>query len=149
MILYNAGVRGEQSSLIELRDVFPTFLELAGVCGSENLDGLSLLRDNGREYLHGEHSGDETTGNQYIVTKTDKYCWFMQSGREQYFDLSKDPFERHDKIDDPACSKRIAYLRSLLMQELREREEGYTDGSRLIAGQSQRAVLHFLKEEMS
>ena len=149
MILYNAGVRGEQSSLIELRDVFPTFLELAGVCGSENLDGLSLLRDNGREYLHGEHSGDETTGNQYIVTKTDIYCWFMQSGREQYFDLSKDPFERHDKIDAPACSKRIAYLRSLLMQELREREEGYTDGSRLIAGQSQRAVLHFLKEEMS
>lgn len=140
MILYNGGLRGCQDDLIELRDVFPTFLELAGTNIPENLDGKSMLHSNNREYLHGEHSGGDI-GNQYIVTKTDKYCWFMESGQEQYFDLATDPKEMHDGIHDPAYQERIAVLRNLLIQELDGREEGYTDGSVLFVGRTQRAVL--------
>lgn len=68
-------------------EVLPTFAELAGSDIPETLDEISMLHPNGREYLHGEHSGGDI-GNQHIVTKTDKYCWFMESGREQYFDLN-------------------------------------------------------------
>lgn len=140
MILYNGGLRGCQDDLIELRDVFPTFLELAGTNIPENLDGKSMLHSNNREYLHGEHSGGDI-GNQYIVTKTDKYCWFMESGQEQYFDLATDPKEMHDGIHDPTYQERITVLRNLLIQELDGREEGYTDGSVLFVGRTQRAVL--------
>ena len=143
MILWNGGLRGVQEDLVELRDVLPTFAELAGADIPETVDGVSMLHPNGREYLHGEHSGGDI-GNQYIVTKTDKYCWFMESGREQYFDLNRDPKEMHDRIQDPACRERIAYLRNLLIRELEGREEGYTDGSALIAGRPQKSVLDCL-----
>ena len=140
MILWNAGPRGMQEDLVELRDVLPTFAELAGAGIPETVDGISMLHPNGREYLHGEHSGGDI-GNQYIVTKTDKYCWFMESGREQYFDLKSDPKEMHDRIQDPACRERVACLKNLLIRELEGREEGYTDGSALIAGRPQKSVL--------
>ena len=93
-----------------------------------------------RSYIHGEHSAG-ALGNQYIVTQRDKYVWFMESGREQYFDLASDPRELHDGIADPANRERIAELRNILIRELGGREEGYTDGTRLIPGRNQRAVL--------
>ncbi|MCI9278626.1 arylsulfatase [bacterium D16-50] len=129
--------------LTELRDILPTLTELAGVDTPEGVDGVSLLQDPDREYLHGEHSGGDL-GNHYIVTKTDKYCWFTQSGREQYFRLDKDPKELHDAIEEPDCQERIAHLRSLLIQELTGREEGYTDGLRLIPGRPEKCCLSFL-----
>ena len=129
--------------LTELRDILPTLTELAGVDTPEGVDGVSLLQDPDREYLHGEHSGGDL-GNHYIVTKTDKYCWFTQSGREQYFRLDKDPKELHDAIEEPDCQECIAHLRSLLIQELTGREEGYTDGLRLIPGRPEKCCLSFL-----
>ena len=129
--------------LAELRDILPTLVELSGSTIPDSIDGLSLLHDNEREYLHGEHSGGEL-GDQYIVTKQDKYCWFMESGREQYFRLDTDPNELHDAIGDAEYQDRIAYLRQILINELTGREEGYTDGSQLISGRPQRSCLSFL-----
>ena len=40
--------------------------------------------------------------------------------------------------------KRISYLRGLLIKELAGREEGYTDGTRLIPGRRQKSCLSFL-----
>jgi len=144
MILYNAAVRGRQDTLVELRDVMPTLLELADAPIPDSIDGVSMLRDSGREYLHGEHSGGDI-GNHYIVTKTDKFCWFSQSGREQYFDLGHDPKEMHDLIDSPAHQERISLLRHKLIEALTGREEGYSDGEQLIPGRPQRSVLSFLE----
>lgn len=129
--------------IAELRDILPTMVELAGGQTPEGIDGVSLLHENHREYLHGEHSGGDL-GNQYIVTKEDKFCWFMESGREQYFRLDQDPQELHDAIRDPEYQDRIAYLRNILIRELEGREEGYTDGVRLIPGRKQKSCLSFL-----
>lgn len=132
-----------RDQLVELRDILPTLVDLAGAEPPREIDGVSMLGDCGREYLHGEHSGGGL-GNQYIVTKKDKYCWFMESGREQYFRLDSDPKELHDRIADPDCQERIACLRQILIEELAGREEGYTDGERLIPGRPQKACLSFL-----
>lgn len=143
LIVWNGGIRGERENLAELRDILPTLLEFAGAAAPDSLDGESLLRTGGREYLHGEHSGGDQS-NHFIVTKTDKFCWFSQSGREQYFDLAADPQELHDRIGDPACQERISLLRHKLIEALDGREEGYSDGERLIPGKEPRAVLSFL-----
>ena len=63
---------------------------------------------------------------------------------EQYFRLDRDPAELHDAIGDADCQERIAFLRQLLIRELAGREEGYTDGTRLISGRPQRCCLSFL-----
>ncbi len=133
-------------SVTELRDVMPTFLDIAGLPPQKELDGSSLMplvKDPSqkiRESLHGEH----TLGihsNHFIVTERDKYIWYSQTGQEQYFDLSLDPKELTDRINDPACQERIALLRSQLIQRLAHREEGYSDGQRLITKQEPKTLL--------
>jgi arylsulfatase len=42
--------------IVELRDVMPTLLDIAGIPIPHGLDGVSLLRSGAREYLHGEHT---------------------------------------------------------------------------------------------
>ena len=53
---------------------------------------------------------------------------------EQYFHLETDPKEQHDGINDTQYQERINYLRSLLIAELKNRPEGFSDGTKLIPG---------------
>lgn len=129
-------------SLVELRDVMPTTLDIAGAPIPATLDGKSMLHGLDREWLHGEHVYEPfKKSHQFIVTKTDKYIWFSQTGEEQYFDLVKDPGETHNAIADPQYAQRIAELRGHLIQELAGCEEGYSDGEKLIVGCTPKAVL--------
>ena len=120
-------------AIVELRDVMPTCLDIAKATIPENLDGLSMLKDNTRDYLHGEHQYGALS-NQFIVTKTAKYIWFSQDGREQYFDLSKDPNETHNAINDDIYQGDIIKMRECLMNELGNRPEGYVKNRKLIVG---------------
>ncbi len=144
-LLPKRGIR--HTAVAGLEDILPTLAEWAGAPLPSDLDGhslLPLLKGSGspvRPYLHGEHSGGDL-GNQFIVTETDKFCWYMESGAEEYFDLASDPQECRNRISDPACQERILQLRSWLIAELEGREEGYTDGTRLIPGRPQQAVLN-------
>lgn len=139
--------RRVDNRLAELRDIMPTLLELAGKdsCG---LDGISLLDREQRTYLHGEHQADGLDrGNQFIVTETDKYIWFPQSGREQYFNLAEDPEETHNGTCDSRYQERIQLLRQILTEELKGCPEGYSDGKHLYEGKTGKASLDFAVSE--
>lgn len=134
-------------SVVELRDILPTLLDIAELPIPEGIDGLSLKdelfeeKPINRSYLHGEHSGIPEQSNQWITTPQDKYIWFTQTNIEQYFDLAHDPRETHNLINDPQYQERISILRNHLIQELAGREEGYSDGEKLIAGREPKALL--------
>jgi hypothetical protein len=70
----------------------------------------------------------------YLVDGHTKYIWYSQTGRELLFDLDRDPQERHDLTRDPGAEERLAPWRRQLIERLRRRPEGFTDGERLIAG---------------
>ncbi|MBO4368063.1 MAG: arylsulfatase [Clostridia bacterium] len=134
---------------VELMDVMPSLLDGCGISIPDTVDGKSFLplargeKAQWREWIHGEHAyAWERGGVQFIVTGHDKYIWFSCDGREQYFDLAADPREEKDRIADPACQARIAELRAILIRELNGREEGFSDGSRLIPGRPCVSVLH-------
>lgn len=133
--------------VLELRDIMPTLLDFAHISIPNSVEGLSLKdlieeRDSTwREYIHGEHSfGDDS--NHYIVTKKDKFLWFSQRCEEQYFDLEKDPKELTNLINSGEYKERIDYLRKILIRELDGREEGYTDGNRLLKGHPVSTLKH-------
>ena len=138
-------------SVVELRDVMPTLLSLAGAPIPDTVDGYDLLplaRDPKgavRPWLHGEHSYGEFS-NHWIVTETDKYIWFPVTGQEQYFDLASDPHELTDRIDDPEVRERVSYLRSCLVQSLTGRPEGFTDGEKLIPGRPYPETMDHLRQ---
>jgi arylsulfatase len=60
--------------------------------------------------------------------------WYTQDGREQFFRLSDDPSECHDRIAKPEEAERIKVWRKRLIEELKDRPEGFSDGKRLIPG---------------
>ena len=133
--------RGRSERLGELRDILPTLVSLAGGGECPFSDGEDLLDGaEGREYLHGEHATGDMS-NHFIVTRTDKYVWFSQTGREQYFDLANDPMETHDGVNDPENAQRISEMRALLIKELTGREEGYVADGKLVVGCKPQTVL--------
>lgn len=130
-------------SVVELRDVLPTLVELGGGIVPDSVEGVSLAdelragRPISRDYIHGEHTYGALS-NHFIVTPRDKYVWFSQDdsplGQEQYFDLERDPDETHNAIADPEYEARIAELRAALISELAGRPEGFVQDGRLVVG---------------
>lgn len=141
MILYGTSLRGKQDRVCELRDVLPTLVDIAGGEKCDFSDGESLLSPGpGREYLHGEHTYGDLS-NHWIVTKTDKYVWFSKTGREQYFDLVRDEYETHNAIHDKCAVERVEFLRSCLIDCLKDRPEGFVENGNLVAGKESYATI--------
>lgn len=126
------------SAVTELRDIMPTVLDIAGT-ECPGVDGSSLLplvtgeTVSIRNYLHGEHSYGSLSSH-WIVTETDKYVWYTETGEEQYFVLETDPREQRNLIHGSEYAERIELLRKTLIGELAGRPEGFTDGNELIPG---------------
>ena len=64
----------------------------------------------------------------------EKYIWFSRDGREQFFDLREDPRELHDAPRDPNKAERVDMWRQRMVDELKDRPEGLSDGRKLIPG---------------
>lgn len=125
-----------------LEDIMPTVLDLAGVEIPKSVDGRSLVpllrgqRTQWRSYLHGEHAPNM----HYLTDGVEKYAWFVADGREQLFNLREDPTECHDLSRVAKHSKRVAFWRQRLIEELRSRPEGFTDGKKLVSGRTYTAI---------
>ena len=134
---------------VGLQDIMPTLLDAAGVKIPETVTGKSLLplmrgeSSIGREILHGEHSPcyGPDQANQYITDGHMKFIWQTQNGREQLFDLDNDPNELHDIAMEAGAESRVAPWRARMVEQLRGRPEGFTDGKKLIAGRTHKAMV--------
>ncbi len=124
---------------VELRDVLPTFLDAAGAPVPEHLDGKSLLglvrghTDNWRAFIDLEHS--MCYSNDHWTALTDgrqKYIYYAYDGREQLFDLEKDPAELHDRAGEPSYGSALHAWRDRMVAHLRERGEQFVSGGKLV-----------------
>lgn len=119
-----------------LEDVMPTVLSMAGIDIPETVEGRSLLpllrgeETPWRPFLHIEHSPLHHT----LTDGREKFIWFVPDGRRQFFRLVDDPTECRNLIDQPGQAKRIEHWERLLVETLKDRSEGFTDGKRLIPG---------------
>ena len=140
---------GISDAPVGLQDVMPTLLDVAGAPIPESCTGRSMLPlmrgddSSWRDVLHGEHAPcyDKSHGNHYLVDARYKYIWYSESGREQLFDLVRDPNETHDMAADRDAEAWLRDYRQRLIALLRDRPEGFTDGQRLIPGQAYPALL--------
>lgn len=89
--------------LVDLSDLFPTLLDLAGVAAPHGLDGLSFA-----PVLHGRGRSPRTwafsqLGRGQALREGD---WKWYSDR-RLFDLAGDPFEEEDRHADPALRELV------------------------------------------
>jgi arylsulfatase A-like enzyme len=127
---------------VELRDVLPTFLDAAGVPIVEaDFDGRSLLElvrgrpDKWREVLDLEHSRCYA-GSESWNALTDsriKYIFHATTGREQLFDLERDPGELHDLAAKAEHKELLAAWRSRLVKTLSDRGDAFVKDGKLVA----------------
>lgn len=135
--------------VVELRDIMPTFLDAAGVPAPDSVDGQSLLplckgeQTPWRDYIHGEHAYGQLSSH-YVTDGYEKYIWFSQTGREQFFDLRLDPNETNDLSIQPLHVSRIEAWRQRLICELEGREEGYVLNGSLVQGQRPQTSLNHI-----
>jgi len=135
-----AAKRGQVlSNPVELRDVFPTFLEAAGVEPKAKLDGrsmLGLLRGNSpewREFIDLEHGvcySKENNWNGFTDGKT-KYIYHAFSGEEQLFRLETDPGELLDLSGDPGSAAELRKWRQRLIEHLSVRGDRWVKNGKL------------------
>ncbi len=112
---------------VEIRDILPTFLDVAGQKIHGHLDGKSLLpllrgeTDRWRPWMDLEHHICYGPSNNWSAL-TDgrvKYIYHAQLGEEQLFDLKEDPGELHDLAGER--KKVVREWRQRLVAHLEER----------------------------
>ena len=137
------GFRSGQRCLqpVCLEDLLPTMLQVAGA-QCPDVDGVSLvpvLQGQDvviRKWLHFEHATCYSK-SQAFHALTDgrwKYIWRPHEVAEHLFNLETDPREEHDLSRDAAHVSEMQEWRSLLIDRLASRPEGFSDGRQLVAG---------------
>jgi arylsulfatase len=111
------GHHQEDGRLAELRDMMPTLLDMAGIPIPDSVEGISLLSNDRRDVLYGEHyEGDDAT--RIVRVERYKLIYYPTGNHLQLFDLLKDPQEVRDLSDDPDHANILVDLRHRLVDFL-------------------------------
>ena len=104
------------------------------------MDGKSLLKlvqgrqNEWRKYLDMEHATCYSPDN-YWCALTDgkiKYVWNFHTGKEELFDLRKDPNELVECSGKPAYATQLKEMRQAMVDHLAERDETFVKDGKLV-----------------
>lgn len=127
---------------VELRDVLPTFLDVAGGKTPDHLDGKSILpllrgKTKGwRKYIDLEHEVCYSPRNRWkaLTDGKAKYVFHAHDGEEQLFDLVNDPGETRDLAGNRAHGSKLKLWRQRMVEHLSERGEQFVKNDKLVKG---------------
>lgn len=125
---------------VELRDVLPTFLEASGAAVPDDMDGRpvqNLLCREGapwRRWIEMEHAECYSPDNYWCALSDGKtkYIRFFRSGKEQLFDLEKDPEETVELSGNRKYARRLKEAREAMVEYLSERGEEWVKDGKLV-----------------
>lgn len=83
---------------------------------------------------------------QWIRSQRFKYVWFSGDGHEQLFDLEEDPHEERNLAASAEHAEELFRHRRILVEALREREEGFVQDGALVAGRAVQSEAAWVRE---
>lgn len=137
MLSNQRGIRRREP--VELRDILPTLLDVAGSTANRPIDGRSLIalaRDEGRgwrNWIDLEHNICYNPSNHWnaLTDARWKYVFHARDGEEQLFHLDEDPAELRDLAGDSRHASTLQTWRSRMVDHLSERGDEFVKGGRL------------------
>ena len=120
--------------LVEVMDVAPTVLDYAGVAIPPQTQATSF-----RPVLEGGDGGHDAVLSEYTINNQSvsgkclcgdryKYVVWDYEGGGEFYDLRKDPHERRNLWNDPACRDERDRHAELLLRRLMASERPYAAG---------------------
>ncbi|WP_367569016.1 sulfatase-like hydrolase/transferase [Lacrimispora sp.] len=103
--------------LVELKDVMPTLLTLAGLEVPDYVEGRSLTEEWEREYSYGELWEDDRA-TRMILTKEWKLIYYCTGNIFQLFNVKNDPYELFDLSEKEEYQEIKAQLIEKLIDNL-------------------------------
>ncbi|MEM9133332.1 MAG: sulfatase-like hydrolase/transferase [Actinomycetota bacterium] len=118
----NARFTGASDELVTIADIAPTVLNWLKVDPEWEMDGANLNRffqwpnwterDEVLIQVHGR-AFNQNANFIGLRTKTEMYA-FYRNGQEEYYDLTVDPYQLDNAVDDPSYAARVDELRAAL-----------------------------------
>ncbi len=125
------GHHREDDRLCEIRDVMPTILEMCGIPVPHTVEGISLLSDERREYLYGEHYEDDHATRMARNGRC-KLIYYPVGNRFHLFDLQEDPDELRDLSAEPAYAEVKEELEREMIRNLHHGDLAWVRDGRLV-----------------
>jgi arylsulfatase A-like enzyme len=116
------------SAFANLRDIYPTVCELAGIAVPETVEAKSLtpiLRDQ-HKIIHKAGYGYFRDVQRMFQTEQWKLVFYPKVNRYQLFDLKADPHEQNDLIKVKGQRARVAVMRQSLIQWFNDRGDVFS-----------------------
>lgn len=107
----------KDSSLISLKDIMPTLLDLCGIDIPESVEGHSILSDYKNSHIYGE-IGTGITATRMMRKEDYKLVYYPVGNKTQLFNIKDDPNEKVDLSEDPNYKDIKDQLQSNLVDEL-------------------------------
>ena len=120
--------------LVELRDIMPTLLDMAGIPIPATVEGQSLLSTESRDYLYGEFNlrGKDHLASRMVRSRRYKLIYYPTGNRFQLFDLERDPNELHDLGDNPDLADVRDELTQVLIAHLYGTDQDWVANGQLV-----------------
>ncbi len=117
--------------LVGLQDVMPTLLDLAGLSVPDTVGGRSMVGEDRRDWLFGEH-GEDDRATRMIHDGQYKLIYYPTGNRIQLFDLDTDPYELCDLASSRDHTDTRDRLITLLIRQLHSGDERWADDAALV-----------------
>jgi arylsulfatase len=115
IIRHGVGQAGRRDELVQLADVVPTILGVAGIEVDRSLHGSDLLEGSvgGRPVL------SEMPDKYSIIENGLKLIHHAKTDEYLLFDIASDPDEENNLLNDPAYAGRLSSMAAVLAEHLR------------------------------
>lgn len=125
-------LKGKRSDILaELCDIYPSVLEMVGIKKPENLDGESIF-----DLLKAKEDrpfyGSFNKTNFCSMKNNIKYIFCSLGGGELLFDLNKDPYEKHNLINDNSYKDTLEDLRKSVLENINKYEKDLLKDGKII-----------------
>ncbi len=122
---------GRTAALAQMSDVYPTVVEALGGTLSPGRFARSLLPvATGRTEKVRDLAVSEigTSPPLRMMARDARFKWWAEENREYLFDMTADPLEMHNLIDDPAHREDASHMREQMLTFLRTTQVNLSEG---------------------